>query len=107
MLGIKLICVGRLKEKFYLEAFEEYRKRLGRFCRFELCELSESGDLEKEGAAVLAAVPQGSYAAAMCVEEELLSSEDLAALLRRCALEGRSRPCFIIGGSEGLSPAVK
>ncbi len=107
MLGIKLICVGRLKEKFYLEAFEEYRKRLGRFCRFELCELSESGDLEKEGAAVLAAVPQGSYAAAMCVEGELLSSEDLAALLRRCALEGRSRLCFIIGGSEGLSPAVK
>ena len=41
MLSVKLICVGKLKERFYIDAFEEYRKRLGAYCRLELAEIAE------------------------------------------------------------------
>ncbi len=96
-----------MKERFYADAFAEYEKRLGRYCSLELCELPETGDVEKEGAAALSRLPAGSYVTALCVEGRGMSSEELAALLRECALDGRSRLCFVIGGSEGLSDAVK
>ena len=107
MLRVKLVCVGRLKEKFYIDAFQEYRKRLGRYCDFELCEVAESGDLEKEGAAVLEKLPAGAYVIAFCIEGKLLSSEELAGQLRDLTVRGVSRLCLVIGGSEGLAPAVK
>ena len=65
---VKLICCGRLKEKFYIDACTEYAKRLSRYCAYELCELPESGNLEKEGEAILAKIPAGSYVIALCVE---------------------------------------
>ena len=107
MLGIKVICVGRLKEKFYLDGCAEYMKRLSRYCSLELCELPESGDLEREGEAVLSKIPAGSFVTALCVEGRAYSSPELAQLISRCALTGRSRMVFLIGGSEGLSNTVK
>ena len=104
---VKLICCGRLKEKFYIDACAEYAKRLGRYCAYELCELPESGNLEKEGEAILAKIPAGSYVIALCVEGSLRSSEELAALVKNCALQGKSRLCLIIGSSFGLSETVK
>ena len=119
MLGVKLICVGKMREKHYVAAFEEYRKRLGAFCRFELCELAEerlpeqpsekerSAALEREGAEIEKQVPRGAYVIALCVEGEKRSSEALAALFQKLTTEGQSRLCFIVGGSFGLSPEVK
>jgi len=107
MLRIRLICTGRLKERFYAEACDEYVKRLGRYCALEVLELPESGDREKDGEAVLSRIPAGAFAAALCVEGKLTSSEELAALLSGCAAGGRSRVCFLIGGSDGLSDSVK
>ncbi len=119
MLNVKLICVGKMREKYYTEAFGEYAKRLGAFCRFECRELPEQrlGDapsgaeiaaaLEKEGSEILRAVPEGAWLAALCVEGRMMTSEELARLLDERAASGRPKLCFVVGGSYGLSPAVK
>ena len=107
MLRVRLICVGKLKESFYQEAVEEYRKRLGRYCELEILELPESGSLEKEGALVLEKLPAGCFTVSLCVEGRLCSSEELRDLIARQMNAGVSRLCFVIGGSEGLSERVK
>ena len=119
MLGVKLICVGKMKERYFLDAFEEYRKRLGAYCRLELEELPEQrlpqepspreieNALEREGAEILRCVPSGSAVVAMCVEGTQKSSPELAKALEGFANSGKGRVCFIVGGSFGLSPAVK
>ncbi len=107
MLRVRLICVGKLKESFYQQAVEEYRKRLGRYCELEILELPESGDLERDGAAVMAKLPAGAFTVALCVEGKLYTSEELRNLLSREMNAGVSRLCFVIGGSDGLSEAVK
>ncbi|MBO4884664.1 MAG: 23S rRNA (pseudouridine(1915)-N(3))-methyltransferase RlmH [Clostridia bacterium] len=107
MLRIQLICIGRLKESYYAQACEEYAKRLGRYCALERLELPESGDVERDGEAVLKKLSPDAFVAALCVEGKLFSSEDLAALIGECANRGKSRVCFVIGGSDGLSQAVK
>jgi 23S rRNA (pseudouridine1915-N3)-methyltransferase len=107
MLRITLLCVGRMKEKYFAEALREYEKRLQRYCSLELIELQERGSPIKEGAELLAHIPAGAYVAALCVEGRALSSTQLASLLDEKSLSGISRLCFIVGGSEGLSDAVK
>ena len=119
MLAVKLICVGKMREKFYIDAFGEYSKRLGAYCRFECIELAEQrlpdapsqkeidAALEKESAEIMKNIPQDAYVIAMCVEGGQMSSEDLARLIERQTLSGRSKLCFLIGGSFGLSPTVK
>ena len=110
MIGVHVVCVGRLKESFYEEACREYMKRLKGLCRLEITELKEeTGErkLEKEADAVLAAIPRGSFTVALAVEGKLLSSEDLADLLSEKALRGESRITFLIGSSEGLAERVK
>ncbi len=119
MLTVKLICVGKMKEKHFMDAFEEYRKRLGAYCRFELEELSEqrlgeapsekeiSAALEKEGSEILKRVPSGAALVAMCVEGRQKSSPELAKQISSWANAGKSRICFLIGGSFGMSKSVK
>ena len=107
MLKVKLLCVGRLKEKFYIDACAEYIKRLGRYCRFELCEVAESGNTEREGAAVLEKIPAGAFVIAMCIEGKLMDSAALAREVQSRTVAGCSQLCFLIGGSEGLSESVK
>jgi 23S rRNA (pseudouridine1915-N3)-methyltransferase len=96
-----------MKEKYFAEALREYEKRLQRYCSLELIELQERGSPIKEGAELLAHIPAGAYVAALCVEGRALSSTQLASLLDEKSLSGISRLCFIVGGSEGLSDAVK
>lgn len=119
MLSVKMICVGRMRERFYIEAFNEYVKRMQPYCRFQLAEPAEIklGDspsqkelekaLEKEAEDILAAIPQDSYVAALCIEGREMSSPELAKLVSDVGASGRPRLCFIIGGSYGLSPKVK
>ncbi len=119
MLTVKLICVGRMREKYYIDAFAEYEKRLGAYCRFSCLELAEQrlGDnpseqeiaaaLEKEGAEILKAVPGDALTVALCVEGKSLPSEAVAKLIAERASSGKPKLCFIVGGSCGLSPAVK
>ena len=119
MLNIKIICVGKLKEKFYVAAAAEYCKRLGAFCHLEVEELPESrlpaqpseaeiaAALKREGESIALRIPAGAFTVALCVEGKQLSSVRFSQFLEACALKGRSRLCFLIGGSEGLSEEIK
>lgn len=119
MLNVTLICVGKMKEKFYLDAAAEYAKRLGGYCRLKVVELPECrlpqapsrGDvnaaLAREGEQILARLPKSGKVIAMCVEGQALDSPGLADKLARWALDGASDVTFVVGGSFGLSQAVK
>lgn len=119
MLNITVICVGKLKEKFYIAAVEEYKKRLKGCCKLELLELAEErlpenpsqaqidAALEKESRAVFAKVPKNAALVALCIEGKLMSSEELAKQLNSFAVGGASSLCFVIGSSFGLHPSVK
>ena len=107
MLTVRLLCVGKLKERFYTDAFAEYSKRLGRYCIFEPEELPELGDLEREARQMERRIPTQSCVIAMCVEGKLRSSEDLARLMADSASRGGSHLVFLIGSSVGLHPSVK
>ena len=119
MLNVKLICVGKMREKFYIDAFEEYRKRLQAYCRLELAEITEqrlsdrpaekeiTAALEREGQEILKAVPADAYLVALCVEGKQMPSEGMAELIAARENSGKPKLCFVIGGSFGLSPTVK
>ncbi len=100
MLRISVICQGRLKEKYYIAACEEYLKRLSSLANVDIIELPEEGD-------VASRIPKGAYVIALAIEGKKLSSEGLSALFADCAVKGKSRLCLLIGGSEGLSEEVK
>ena len=119
MLSVKLICVGKMKEKHYISAFDEYKKRLGAYCKFELVELTEqrlsdspsdkeiAAALDKEACEIEKQIPSGAAVCAMCIEGDMKSSVDLAAVFEKWTNSGKSKICFIIGGSCGLSERIK
>lgn len=119
MFEITLITLGKLKEKFYISAAEEYRKRLGGYCKFTLLELPEcrlpedptpaeiAAGLEKEADAILGKIPRGAWFCVLTPEGKLLSSEKLAETLRDVKNRGKSSACFLIGSSFGIAPRVK
>ena len=118
MLNIKIICVGRLKEKYWTAACDEYMKRLGGYCSPKIIEVretrlpanpsaaDEAGVIEAEGRAVLSRIEAGDYVIAMDVRGKELSSEEIAGKISEIAFNS-SRISFIIGGSLGLSDAVR
>ena len=119
MLSIHLICVGKLKEKFYREAVEEYTKRLSAYCKLNLLELPEArlpqnpsqgeinAALEKEAETIRAKIPASASIVAMCVEGKEKSSEELADLMRGWEQNSAKHLVFLIGGSYGLHPSIK
>ena len=119
MQKVTILCVGKLKEKFYAAAVSEYAKRLSRFCKLEIIELPEErlpedpspalieAALAREAEAIRAKLPAGAFPIAMCVEGPQLSSEELARRMAGWANQGGSHLVFLIGGSFGLHPSVK
>ena len=119
MQKVTVLCVGKLKEKFYPEASAEYVKRLGRHCKIEIVELPEfrlpeapsEGDVQRaltqEAAAIREKLPKGGAVIAMCIEGKLLSSEDLSKKLEQLAVSGKTQLTFLIGGSFGLHQSIK
>ena len=101
MQKVTIICVGKLKEKFYADAVSEYVKRLSRFCKLEILELAEErlpddpsqaqidAALQKESDAIRAKLPAGAHVIAMCVEGKERSSEELARLMEAMAADPR------------------
>lgn len=112
-----LICVGRLKERYWREAAAEYEKRLTRFGRFETIELPDLPEpansspaierqiRQKEGEAILAKIREDDVLIALCIEGKQLDSVQLSQKLGELSASGR-RVVFVIGGSLGLSEAV-
>lgn len=116
MLGVRVVCVGRLKEAYWREAVKEYEKRLGVLCRFEIVELPEarlpaapsageiSAALGREAAAILPKIAGQAYP--LCIEGKRLDSLALAQLLER-NMQSPGAVSFVIGSSYGLSERVK
>lgn len=119
MFEITLITMGKLKEKFYLAAAEEYTKRLGAYCKFRLLELPEyrlsenpsqaeiAQGLEKEADAIFEKIPKGAWFCVFTPEGKIISSEDFAQKLSDVKNAGKSSACFLIGSSFGMAPGVK
>lgn len=119
MLNIKIICTGKLKEKFYTDASAEYLKRLGAYCKAEIIELPEArrslspspaeteAAMKKEAAAIVKEIPKGAYVIPMCIEGRQMDSVAFSQLLQQGAESGGGRICFLIGGSDGLHESVK
>ena len=119
MQKVTILCVGKMKEKFYIDAAAEYVKRLGRHCKLEIIELPEQrlsenpaqaeidAALAREAAAISEKLPKGGALIAMCIEGKTMSSEELAQRFSKSALEGKSQLTFLIGGSVGLHQSLK
>lgn len=118
MQRITVLCVGKLKEKFYADAAAEYCKRLSRYCKIEVTELPETrlpedpspAEIKRALAAEANAIRQkleGGAVVAMCIEGQTCSSEALSKKLAAFALEGKSKMTFLIGGSFGLDETLK
>lgn len=118
MLNVKLFVTGTLKEPYYKEAVEEYRKRLSAYCKLTVIELKEyklpddpsdksiAQALDIEGDRIIAQLPQRAYKIALCVEGKQFSSEEFAKKLDHISAE-YGEVCFIVGSSYGLSEKVK
>ena len=119
MQSVNIICVGKLKEKYLTDAVKEYTKRLSPFCKFSITETDEqricdnpsaaqiNETLNAEGKRILQKITGNSYNIALCIEGNIMSSEQFSERLRKAALDGKSRVNLIIGGSFGISDAVK
>lgn len=119
MMKIQLIVVGKLKEKYFTDACNEYIKRLGAFCNISVTEVAEHKcpdspsdadiaiTLKNEGKRILDAIPDNAEVIALCIEGKQFSSEKLADRINLAAVKGKSCICFVIGGSWGLDEAVK
>lgn len=117
-MNIRIIAVGKLKEKYWRDACAEYAKRLGAYCSLEIVEIKESmlrqnasaADEEAvktaEGEDILRRIDRSDYVITLEIKGRRLSSEQLADRISQLALEGRSSIAFVIGGSLGLSPEV-
>lgn len=115
---ITICCVGKVKEKFYVQAIEEYSKRLSRYCKLEIIEVqdektpdnaSENLNLQikqKEGERILSAIKDDAYVCALAIEGKMLDSVELSQKIDRLGIEGKSNIVFVIGGSLGLSKEV-
>lgn len=111
MLKINIVCVGNLKDKFYIDGAGEYAKRLSRFCSLKITEIKEFNNLQNidqikksEGEEILKNL--NGYVVLMDVNGSTCSSEELASMLDDISLKN-SEVTFVIGGSYGVSQNVK
>ena len=115
---ITLLTVGKIKEKYLKEAISEYSKRLSRYCRLEIIEVSdektpeqasqtvEEQIREKEGERLLKQIRDDMYVITLEIQGKMLSSEELAAKMEDLGIQGKSHIAFVIGGSIGLGREV-
>ena len=117
-MNITVITVGKLKERYFKEAVEEYSTRLSKYCKLEIAEvpdekapenLSPAQELiiiQKEGQGILKYVKEDTYVIALAIQGKQLSSVGLAEFINNLGIKGKSNIAFIIGGSLGLSDEV-
>ncbi|MGZ9814017.1 23S rRNA (pseudouridine(1915)-N(3))-methyltransferase RlmH [Streptococcus sp. V913] len=116
---IKVVTVGKLKEKYLKDGIAEYTKRISRFAKLEMIELADEKTpdkaselenqkiLETEGARILSKVGERDFVVVLAIEGKTFSSEDFSKQLEQASIKGHSTLTFIIGGSLGLAPIVK
>lgn len=118
MQKIKIVCVGKIKEKFYTMAVDEYVKRLSRYCKLEIVELPDEktpdnasdtvNDMIKKTEAdkILKNIKDDAYVITLEILGKMLDSVELSNKLDRLAIEGAGEIIFVIGGSLGLHESV-
>ena len=115
---VTIICVGRLREKYFSDAAEEYLKRLKRIMPVQVVELPDEPEpaqpsdklneavMRREGEKILQRIGQQDYVIAMCIDGKQYESTELAKKLSGLFTQGKSNIVFLIGGSLGLHPDV-
>ena len=117
-MNIKIVCVGKLKEKYFKLGITEYQKRLQRYCKFQIVEVPDEKAPESlspaqmtavkeiEGERILQKIKDKEYVFALAIEGQERTSEKFAQEIQQLMTYGKSDITFVIGGSLGLSPAV-
>jgi len=115
---ITVLCVGKVKEKFYRDAIDEFSKRLSRYCKLEIVEVNDEKTeeqaseteirlvKEKEGERLLKNIKDDAYVITLCIDGKQLDSEELSEKMEKLGIQGTSHIYFVIGGSLGLADAV-
>ena len=115
---ITILCVGKIKEKFYSDAVAEYAKRLSKYCKLEIVEVPdektpdgasavvEEQIKEKEGKRILEKIKEDAFVCTLEIAGKRLTSEGLAQWMEKLAVSGNSHIVFVIGGSLGLHSSV-
>ncbi|MBF0710046.1 MULTISPECIES: 23S rRNA (pseudouridine(1915)-N(3))-methyltransferase RlmH [unclassified Gemella] len=115
---ISIVCIGKIKEKFYKDAINEYLKRLSAYTKLNIIELNDEKvkneneseiklAMDKEGKNILSKIKDGQFLVTLEILGNNFSSEELASKINFLALQGSSDIVFVIGGSYGLSDEVK
>ena len=106
---IKILCVGKIKEKFFKDAIAEYQKRLSKYTKLNIIELEDEPNINgilKEGEKILKNINEKDYVITLEIEGNMLTSEELAKKIDE-TLQINSNITFVIGGSYGISNKVK
>lgn len=103
---IKIICLGKLKEKYLVELVNDYEKRINRYHKLEIIELKDEDTLEKEEEKILKYIEEKDFVITLEIEGKEMTSEELASLLDKTFIT-RSNITFVIGSSLGLSEKIK
>ena len=115
---ITILCVGKIKEKYFSDAIAEYAKRLSRYCKLEIVEVADEKTPDRasekeeqqirriEGERILRHIPEDDQVFALCIEGKQLTTEKLRKTIKLDMDAGRTSFTFIIGGSLGLAPEV-
>lgn len=118
MINIRILTVGKIKEKFYVQALDEYRKRLNRYCKLEIKEAADEKTpehaseteerliKEREGERLLKLIRPDAYVIALAIEGKQMDSVELSEYIEKLGISGTSNLTFVIGGSLGLSDDV-
>lgn len=119
MLSVTLMVVGKIKEKYFTDAIDEYSKRLKRYCKFNIIEVKDeptpdnpspnekAAVLNREGARIIEKLPKSAYIVSLCIEGKQMDSSAFADFIEKTAADGNSEIVFIIGGSMGICDELK
>ena len=115
---IRIITVGKIKEKYLNDGIAEYAKRLSRYCKLNFIQVTDEKTPDKasdamnrqikeiEGNRLLSHIRDTDYVIALAIEGKMLDSVELSDLVAKLGVQGKSSIAFVIGGSLGLSDAV-
>lgn len=117
-MNINIVCVGKIKEKFYKDAIDEYSKRLSKYCKLSIIEVSDEKTpdntseneknliLDKEGERILDKIKDSEYVILLAIEGKKYDSVSFSSELKKLFVNGKSDITFVIGGSLGVSSMV-
>ncbi|MEY8390677.1 23S rRNA (pseudouridine(1915)-N(3))-methyltransferase RlmH [Lachnospiraceae bacterium 45-W7] len=115
---ISVLTVGKIKERFYRQAVEEFQKRLSRYCKLEMIEVTDEKTperaseaeeiqiLEREGRRLQKFIREDAWVCALAIEGNMLDSRELSEKIEKLGIDGVSHIQFVIGGSLGLCDSL-